>query len=742
MNANAPTFIPQNATVRAGASTSSSCDRRSPGHAYSQSRSSHPHENRKFTSGNSRDSFQSDQSVARLNHSNKRSNPRRKNNGSSRYDQRSFPTTREKQKNSSFDYELNDVPSTDDNAVSSSSVQEVATAMSDLTIANDDPAIYGVPDRKGRISLNHLLRFSFPERQQTPAMLPRRHRPSNYQPYNKERFVNANFRFLVKSTGDYTVYQVDPDILLNWSDIEQVQPTAARITKCGHSYCLSCIIHYLQLIDDEEKPNKKWRKCPICWDAIYARDLKSVRFWIVEDLKRLGNSKPAESAITMRLIYRSMSSTIALPRTSTWSSRENDSATESLPWHFTPNALAFAKMMLASADYMKTEYHRDLRELDEILEEARHLNYQEEIPFIEMAIVTVQDQLDLLQKPTLASATELEKRTHSLTESTKVKNVAEELEIEGGLGYWDDMKSVVRSTKAGGKVQETFSNEDYGNYSLQSPNSRIQMTNTVSEDDIPAYLPDEFRENAHIATQESLHEPTDNPAATKANVGNTRDPVYHFYQAGDGQHVYLHPLDIRLLKHEFGSFENFPNTITLPVVGVQESTMTEDLRKRFKYLNHLPLSCDVTFIEADLTDIVSTATLQAFKKELDQRERRRKEKFRIEQKQQKKTVGERKFNEDYDFSFQPLPSERNNTRDEISDSESSERGNSVAPRVEYNGPRTVWGTPAVSFADVTRGRGSEEDDVFYDFQEEEVYFGKKQKRKKLVLMSTNGNRRQ
>ena len=90
-----------------------------------------------------------------------------------------------------------------------------------------------------------------------------------------------------------------------------------------------------------------------------------------------------------------------------------------------------------------------------------------------------------------------------------------------------------------------------------------------------------------------------------------------------------------------------------------------------------------------------------------------------------------------------MPSERNNAREEISDSESSERSNSVVSRVEYNGPRTVWGTPAVSFADVTRGRGSEGDDyVFYDFQEEEVYFGKKQKKKKLVLMSTNGNRRQ
>ena len=81
-------------------------------------------------------------SVARLNNSNKRSNPRRKNNGSTRYNQRNVPATREKQKNSSFDCELDDTPSTDDNAVSSSSsVQEVATAVSDLTIANDDPVV-------------------------------------------------------------------------------------------------------------------------------------------------------------------------------------------------------------------------------------------------------------------------------------------------------------------------------------------------------------------------------------------------------------------------------------------------------------------------------------------------------------------------------------------------------------------------------------------------------------------------
>jgi hypothetical protein len=86
------------------------------------------------------------------------------------------------------------------------------------------------------------------------------------------------------------------------------QPTAARVTKCGHTYCLACIIHYLQLNDENEKPNKKWRKCPICWDSVYAKDLKSVRFWTVRTIGKVGDGGLLEGdeKLTMRLIQRPM----------------------------------------------------------------------------------------------------------------------------------------------------------------------------------------------------------------------------------------------------------------------------------------------------------------------------------------------------------------------------------------------------------------------------------------------------
>jgi hypothetical protein len=52
-------------------------------------------------------------------------------------------------------------------------------------------------------------------------------------------------------------------------------------------------------------------------------------------------------------------------------------------------------------------------------------------------------------------------------------------------------------------------------------------------------------------------------------------PSYFFYQTADGQHVYLHPLDIKILKQEFTTYDKFPKSIVVRVNDVEESTLTE-----------------------------------------------------------------------------------------------------------------------------------------------------------------------
>lgn len=45
-------------------------------------------------------------------------------------------------------------------------------------------------------------------------------------------------------------------------------PVAAKMTKCGHIYCWSCILHYLALSDNASRP------CPICYESVGSKDLK------------------------------------------------------------------------------------------------------------------------------------------------------------------------------------------------------------------------------------------------------------------------------------------------------------------------------------------------------------------------------------------------------------------------------------------------------------------------------------
>ena len=50
---------------------------------------------------------------------------------------------------------------------------------------------------------------------------------------------------------------------------------------------------------------------------------------------------------------------------------------------------------------------------------------------------------------------------------------------------------------------------------------------------------------------------------------------YYFYMSSDGQQYYLHPLDIRILKHEFKEYALFPDELEVSVMAIQESTIDE-----------------------------------------------------------------------------------------------------------------------------------------------------------------------
>lgn len=142
--------------------------------------------------------------------------------------------------------------------------------------------------RSQTLSGNHLLNFHYdpvsrPQMRAPPP--PRRHHKR--KPYNKDLFLQANFKFVVLDTGNYMLESMDPDRTLQWEDIicmrystpSSVQcpiclesPLCPQITSCGHIFCFSCILQYL-LMGKEDHKGDCWKRCPLCFVMISMKDL-------------------------------------------------------------------------------------------------------------------------------------------------------------------------------------------------------------------------------------------------------------------------------------------------------------------------------------------------------------------------------------------------------------------------------------------------------------------------------------
>lgn len=89
---------------------------------------------------------------------------------------------------------------------------------------------------------------------------------------------------------------------------------------------------------------------------------------------------------------------------------------------------------------------------------------------------------------------------------------------------------------------------------------------------------------------------------------------YYFYQADDGQHLYLHNVNMRMLQAMYGNIENSPPIITGKVLQMQNCSMTEDLRRRLKFLQHLPVSCQFEVAEIKMNNsLISNEILDRFR---------------------------------------------------------------------------------------------------------------------------------
>lgn len=501
-------------------------------------------------------------------------------------------------------------------------------------LAEFSPAQYSGPKK---INLNHLLNFTFEPRGQAGLQHGRnfyggwgRRNKWGHKPFNKELFLQANCQFVVSEDQDYSVHFSDPDILVNWEFVQQVRirshevpscpiclypPTAAKITLCGHIFCWACILHYLSLSD------KSWSKCPICYDAVQKKDLKSV-VALETHQYQLGDS------ITMQLMQRQKGVLTALPK-SKWMKLDK-------PVHLGDEVHSqYSKLLLAS----KGQVLEQIIHAERAVLQRQYIEEKDtpEVCFIETAMSELKAREDVL--------------CCSGTDEQEFKVPLSTLEDLTLNGIVSSHKPEVYLSKDVLKYSDAFEDEVIEQNFLNVDNSDVQLSGkfdnlTFDLEEANQEVSNENKETELLMDTAAGSMEFDHISdSTKelnekdtANSGDCKDATfYYFYQAEDGQHMFLHPVNVRCLVKEYGSLENCPECITAEVVETEGFSMTEELRRRYRYLGHLPLTCEFSICELALKPpVVSEEILSTFSGDIEKRRRLRQRKAREEQRRERR----------------------------------------------------------------------------------------------------------
>lgn len=344
--------------------------------------------------------------------------------------------------------------------------------------------------------------------------------------FSKQQFLQANCQFVVLSGHDYSIHKADPDWPVEWDCIEEIgfkqiastqticpiclePPVAAKITHCGHIYCWTCILHYLSLSDE------KCRQCPICFDFVYERDLRSV-------VSNLYKNYVVDDEIEMVMMVRKKGCVEIEPVNKDESSSRPENQLEEVdPRQFNHYN---SRANLVIVDPLTVVNKVTQRERDELLLKLAIDRDEPEVCFIEQALNRLETRVNLLHQK-------------------------------------------------------------------QQSNSSSTFNNLKN----------------HVEDREAI---------TK---------TYLFYQCSDGQHIYINPFSTKILCHEYSSLENCPLKIKAKILQMDWLSMTENWRKRFRYLEHLPLTCEFRLIEIDFdrSDLISRETYELFKDQIESREQQR-----------------------------------------------------------------------------------------------------------------------
>eukprot|EP01033_Poteriospumella_lacustris_P010196 gene10196-7271_t len=532
-----------------------------------------------------------------------------------------------------------------------------------------------------------------------PSSTPKRTKRTPVVVATKEESVHASFRFIVSALAnplEPALY--DPDCVLPWEMVECVVVPlnqehtllcpicldtvhAPRITKCGHTFCITCLLRHMQ----SDRSNAQ--KCPMCMEYICRSDLRSVMFmydhWDAEDTAMAaaqatgggtGGGGGCEDAGLLHPFYvfqpyRGQLTVNCLAAKGVDAVTGGGTATTTA----TATTATATATAAASSSALQVQQPHAFHHL--IVEKGNCRPYlpQKLLRFVldhpnaaaaaatTTTVVGHRGGPSSSRRSTSSSSSTVSNSVggslaEHLTSLQRVlpNEVGDEEARYARLMYrpwavscarWQEEEHLLR----------TWQTELYREHDLDSAACLVQALEMVQQtrDERTKFLQSHFLVDVPDLFSPPSTRPTSSPApvyegsssgiapVTTASLPSLldNDALYqHLYQSIHGDAVYLHPLCQRALQAEYEQQRGsggWPPVVTGRVVDVEYVRLGASARDKPAYLRHLPAYSAVSIVELDMKKLVSREIYEQFASEFARRQQKRREKKKQEQRHER-----------------------------------------------------------------------------------------------------------
>ena len=473
--------------------------------------------------------------------------------------------------------------------------------------------------------------------------------------------------------------------------------TCARITKCGHSFCLPCLFHHVHSHAENQPYSETGPRCPCCSIPLHLDDVRPVQF--------IDAPTPAVNQ-TIRLVklHRVKGCSAPFlpqpehPRRAAPHAAPGQSDADALfsRFNYVDPALFQAHLVANIQELENMQVYSDVEAL------CRGMAMNTVRKQLHDSQVEADEELALMKRFGQSSSGVYQQQPSVLlAENYNFTHIGESHDNEGR-----SRSGSVCSESKHSECDQSRS-ESVGSDHHFSSGGRERVDSVISQDSANSRNRKIAQASMYLGPEESV-----------------------FYQAEDGRLCFLCGFGMQCLKAEYSDFlpemEAFQNAMTttqrrklspLPdliegrILELEHMHLTEEKRQRLRFLSHLPLYTDISFVEVSLGSLLSKQTKKTFAKEFHRRKNARTKKLQIEKEKddRAKRREEARINE-LKSRIQQIDPDDEFFRPSVPEPEPTFDGDDFGPSVSASASNRSHGSASIgdplrSFSQITRQGG-------------------------------------